>query len=116
MSSDRSSSSQPALLDRLSAAVFTGPGSTATSLRQAVKRFVEARTLGGAAEPPGPASLAPFLEKLALHAFRLTDEDVAALRADRLDEDALFELTVAGATAAGLLRLERGLAAIPKEG
>ena len=47
------------------------------------------------------------------HAYRVADADVDALRAGGLSEDEIFELTVSTAVAAGLERLDAGLAALP---
>jgi hypothetical protein len=42
----------------------------------------------------------------------VTDADVAALQRDGHSDDALFEITVAAAVGAALLRLERGMEAL----
>jgi hypothetical protein len=54
----------------------------------------------------------PAYEKVARHAYRITDEDVGALRSNGYSEDAIFEVTLAAAIGAGLARMERGLAAL----
>ena len=51
------------------------------------------------------------LDKVRLHAYRITDADVDALRATH-SEDAIFEATVSVAVAAGLERLDAALAAV----
>ncbi len=61
-------------------------------------------------------ALAAHVDTVARHAWRVAPEDVAALRAAGLSEDAIYEATVAAALGAGLLRLERGLAALRGEG
>jgi alkylhydroperoxidase family enzyme len=58
-----------------------------------------------------PPDLAVLVEKIRRHAYRVTDEDVNALRA-RYSEDQLFELIVAAALGAAEHRLERALAAL----
>lgn len=80
--------------------MFESEGRTDRSLRRAV---------GGNAGVP--ADLASYVDKLARHAYEVTDADVSALKA-RYDEDALFEITVSAAVGAGLARLEAGLAAL----
>ena len=87
-------------LARLLSNVLEGAGVSPSSLRRSI-------ALGG--EPP--PTLRAYLDKLTRHAFRITDEDVAGLRASGHSEDAILELSVAGALGAALLRLERGLAA-----
>jgi alkylhydroperoxidase family enzyme len=70
--------------------------------------------LRDAAKPdrPAPAELLPYLEKVRLHAYKVTDRDVEALKEMGFTEDEIFEQTVAAATAAGLERLEAGLRAL----
>lgn len=62
--------------------------------------------------PPG---LASYVDKVAQHAYKVTDEDVVALQRAGNSDDTLFELTVSAALGAALLRLERGLAALRGE-
>jgi hypothetical protein len=66
-------------------------------------------SLEGAAVPP---ALAHFVETVALHAYDVTDEDVAALLAGGLSEDHVFEAAVTGAVGAAWARLEAGLKAV----
>lgn len=68
-----------------------------------------------AAQPdrPAPADLAPYLEKVRLHAYKVTDRDVDELKAAGYTEDEIFEHTVSAATAAGLERLEAALGTLP---
>jgi hypothetical protein len=56
-----------------------------------------------------PAELRSYVEKVAQHAYRVTDEDVAALQRAGHSEDAIFEVTAAAALGAAIMRLERGL-------
>jgi alkylhydroperoxidase family enzyme len=56
-----------------------------------------------------PAVAAAYLEKVRLHAYRVTDGDVEALLASGLSEDEIFEATVAAAVAAGLARFDAGV-------
>ena len=58
-----------------------------------------------------PAAMATYLEKVRLHAYRVTDADVEALRAS-FTEDEVFEHTISAAVSAGLERLEAGLKAL----
>jgi alkylhydroperoxidase family enzyme len=61
---------------------------------------------------PAPTEFAPYLEKVRLHAFDVTDQDVEALKEAGFSEDQIFEQTVSAAVAAGLARLEAGLGAL----
>lgn len=103
-------------VQRLIESVLRSSGATDPRLRQAVA----ARTAEAGGGPPaaGPASgeippeLAPLVEKIARHAYRVTEEELDALRRAGYSEDALFEIAVSGALGAGQVRLERGLAAL----
>ena len=81
------------------AAVLRGPGRTTPELRQAVAQ----------GEPP--EEIAALVEKIRRHAYQVTDEDLAALRA-QYDEDQLFEIIVAAALGAAGARLDAGLRAL----
>jgi alkylhydroperoxidase family enzyme len=63
-------------------------------------------------ERPAPPELATYVEKVRLHAYRVTDGDVDALKAAGFSEDEIFEHTVSAAVAAGLERLDAGLRAL----
>jgi len=52
---------------------------------------------------------------VARHAYKLTDDDLAALQRAGSSEDAIFEITVSAALGAALGRLECGLAALRGE-
>ncbi len=56
-----------------------------------------------------PAALGNYLEKVRLHAYRVTDRDIEDLKTAGLSEDEIFEHTVSAAVAAGLERLDAGL-------
>jgi alkylhydroperoxidase family enzyme len=59
-----------------------------------------------------PPALAGYLENVRRHAYRTTDAEVRALKDDGFAEDEIFEHTVSAAVAAGLERLDAGLAAM----
>jgi len=71
--------------------------------------------LRAAAQPerPAPPEFAAYLEKVRLHAYKVTDRDVEALKQLGFTEDEIFEHTVSAAVTAGLERLDAGLAALP---
>ena len=106
------------LVDR----VLATPGHTSTELRRAVA----ARAAGLSLTPPSPLSgtergsggedaLTSYVDKVARHAYQVTDADVAALQRIGNSDDVLFEVTVAAALGAAVGRLERGLAALRGE-
>lgn len=68
-----------------------------------------------AAQPnrEAPAELAPYLEKVRENAYKVTDEDIQALKDAGYSEEVIFEQTVSVAVAAGLTRLEAGLRVLP---
>jgi alkylhydroperoxidase family enzyme len=82
-------------------AVLDGPGTLAPAVRRAA---------AGGGEVP--AALQSYIDKVSRHAYKVTDEDIAALRAAGYSEDQIFELTVSCAVGAGLRRREAGLRAI----
>ena len=57
-------------------------------------------------------AVATLVGKVAAHAHRVTDEDVAAARAAGLSEDQIYELVVCAAVGAATRQLEAGLAAL----
>src|SRR5256884_8397297 len=96
-----------AFTQRLLDSVLDAPGHTSSELRRAA--------LARAARPgvPGDGLAAPlgrYVDTVARHAYKLTDDDLTALRRAGSSEDAIFEITVSAALGAALDRLERGLA------
>lgn len=85
---------------RTTRAVLESTGATSTQLRWAAfhRRMDEL-----------PADLRTYVDKVATHAYRITDEDVEALKRAGHSEDAIFEITAAAALGAAIMRLERGL-------
>jgi hypothetical protein len=88
------------LRDRVLRSVLDGPGETDPALRYA------------AAEGVGLADdLQPLVEKIHRHAYRVTDEEIAALQA-KYGDDRLFEIIVSAAVGASRQRLMAGLRAL----
>ena len=109
-----------AFTDALADSVLATPGHAPPGLRRAIlarAAGLSGRTGRGEREGsdsiPGP--LAAYVDKVARHAYTVTDEDVAALQRSGNSDDALFEVTVSAALGAALGRLERGLAALRGE-
>lgn len=101
------------LVKRLRDAALTSPGVTDAKLRQAVEAF--SATYGsraGTQTETVPPTLRLYVEKVACHAYKVTDEDIQALQQAGYSEDAIFEITVSAALGAGMARLERGLAVL----
>jgi hypothetical protein len=84
---------------QLEQVVTRGAGHTEPSLREAIARG------------QAPPELAALVDKVRRHAYKVTDEDIAALKATWSD-DQLFEIVVAAALGAAGDRLRAGLAAL----
>lgn len=84
----------------LIARVVDGDGNSSSHQRRAA--------FAGNLEPTGASAL---IEKVAKHAYKITDEDVAAAKAT-LTEDQIFELVVCAAVGEANRQLETALAAL----
>ena len=102
----------PLKIQQAATALLTSPGRCDPALRQAVEAY--AARQGGGERPAAalPADLVTYVDKVAQHAYQVTDADVQALNAAGYSEDAIFELTLCTSLGAGLARLERGLLAL----
>jgi len=85
--------------------IFDGDGATAPAVRRA------AGDRGGEVPP----ALVPLIDKIRRHAYKVTDDDIAAARAAGYSEDQLFEIIIATALGVALGRLDRALAAVDGE-
>jgi len=125
---DKQTGRYAALTKRLVDSVLATPGHTATKLRRAV--FARAfgphavtlplsSPLSGTERGTGGEDIAPdlaaYVDKVAVHAYKVTDEDLTALQQAGNSDDVLFEVTVSAALGAALGRLERGLSALRGE-
>lgn len=101
---------------RLTHALLNSPGDTDTTTRHAVEQYC-ARLSGSSTRTADdvPTDLAAYLNKVALHAYKTTGEDIESLRQAGYTEDAIFEITLSAALGAGLARLERGLSVLKGE-
>ncbi len=98
---------------RLVDAVLNSPGETNPALRRAIEE--QSAQLSSRSPQPVeqvPPALVAYIKKVALYAYKTTEEDIEALRRAGYSEDAIFEITVSAALGAGMIRLERGLAAM----
>jgi alkylhydroperoxidase family enzyme len=85
----------------LIARVVDGVGKAPSELRRAA--FENA----GLDEP-----MRTLIEKVAHHAYRVTDEDIAAVRAAGLSEDQIFEVVVSAAIGQASRQYDKALAAL----
>jgi hypothetical protein len=94
-------------------AILTSPGETVPTLRRAIE---EQSAQWSSSSPQQveqvPPELVTYVKKVALYAYKTTEEDIEALRKAGYGEDAIFEITLSAALGAGMTRLERGLAAL----
>lgn len=100
---------KPAEVRRVAEAVLNGPGETPNTLRRSIE--ARAARLGGGERKEAliPSELEGYVHKVALYAYKVTDEDVEELKARGYSEDEIFEITIAAAFGAGLARIEKGL-------
>ena len=105
----------PAKLQQAIEALLNRPAVTEPELRRATAAFGQAFAQPDAANLAVEAEMMAYLKKVTQHAYKITDEEVARLKALGYSEDALYELTLCAALGAGLGRLERGLHALKGE-
>lgn len=92
------------LVAGLRAAVLDGPGEVDPELRRAA-----------AAGTGLPSPWDGYVTKVRDASYRITDGDIAALKAAGCPEEEIFEVTIAAATGAALRRLAVGLHALGVE-
>ncbi len=90
-------------------------GDTSPELRRTIERYTHSLSRSRQEQVTIPPELEAYIDKVTLYAYKVTDEDVAELKAFGYTEDELFEITISAALGAGRSRLEYGLAAL-KEG
>lgn len=102
--SDATTRRHAALLGALHHAVLESPGRTDPATRLAAAE-------GGSL----PVPLDSYLTKVRDQSYRVTDRDIAALAAAGVSEDEIFELTVAAALGAAMLRFDAGMHALTRD-
>ena len=90
--------------DSLQRRVLQGPGETHPELREAVAQ----RAAGG---PPIPGPCNDLARQIGESAHRVTDAQVASVLAELRSEKATFEIVIAAAVGAGLLRWRQAISA-----
>jgi hypothetical protein len=91
--------------------VLISASDTDTDIRRAVvarAAALDGRTVPTTSELPG--ALETYVDKVAGHAYKVTDNEFAARHPAGFSQDAIFEVTLKAALGAGMSRLERGLA------
>src|SRR5262245_39102462 len=84
----------------LKEAVRSGPGTLDPAVRQIASLAAELSH-----------ALGPYVQKVAKHAYKVTDEDITVLHQAGYSDDQIFEVMVSAALGAGLVRLKSGLSA-----
>ena len=90
-------------------------GDTSPELRRTIERYTYNLRGSRQERVAIPPELEAYIDKVTLYAYKVTDEDIAELKALGYTEDELFEITISAALGAGQTRLECGLTAL-KEG
>jgi hypothetical protein len=104
----------PPKVQRAVDALLTSPAVCTPKFRQRVEAYA-ARLWGGSREAPEiPADLVDYVRKVALYAYKTTDEDIQRLKEAGYSEDVIFEITMCASMGAGLARLERGLTVLKR--
>ena len=88
-------------LTALRATVLDGPGVTDRDLRNA------------AASGTAPGAWTGYVTSVRDTSYRVSEEDITALKAAGFGEEEIFEVTVAAAVGAAFDRLQAGLGALP---
>jgi alkylhydroperoxidase family enzyme len=98
------------LTQMLVATVLTQPGTITPQLRTQIEAYTAqfSRSTPDAVDEL-PAELYNYVKKVALHAYKVTDDDISFLLQAGYTEDAIFEITVSAALGTGMGRLQRGL-------
>ena len=108
-----------ATVRRLFEAVQNSPGETNPGFRRAIEEHSAEIAIHAIHSDETfeevPQELANYVRKVAMNAYKVTDEDIESLRRAGYSEDAIFEITLCAAIGAGRVRLERGLAALKGE-
>lgn len=94
-------------------AVLLAPGETDKELRKAVEVYIsQVSGWGVQSKATLPEEIRGYVDTVARHAYKVTDQDIGALREAGYSEDAIFEITITAAVSAGINRVERGLLAL----
>lgn len=92
--------------------LLNGPAVCSTTLRHSVEAHAAGLSGGEREKQEIPAELLPYVNKVALHAYKITDRDIHQLKEAGYSEDEIFEITLCAGLGAGLGRMERGLLAL----
>jgi hypothetical protein len=97
-------------------ALLTNPGVCVPALRQSVEAYAAGLWGGARKGQELPENLVDYVRKVALYAYKTTDDDIARLKEAGYSEDAIFEITLCASMGAGLALVEQGLALLKRGG
>lgn len=101
------------LIGRLVDGILAGGGESDPALRQSVEARSETLTgVKNLEKTELPDIIRAYVDKIALHAYKVTEDDILSLKEAGFSEDVIFEISVSAALGTGLARLERGLEAL----
>lgn len=102
----------PIKVRKAAQSLLTKQAHCSTELRKAIE--AKAARLGGADRErlEVPDELIQFVEKVALHAYKVSDEEFQSLKDAGYSQDQIFEVTLCASLGASLARFERGLTAL----
>lgn len=88
--------------------LFTRTGSTDPELRRNLDIFIQAQWAEKQVDAPNLSpAFSSYMKKLALSAYKITDEDVEAMREEAFSDEMIYELTIIGVNAAAIVGLEK---------
>ena len=96
-------------VERVRNATLDGQGHTDPALRRSVAAHAGQVWSSGNSEVEIPDYLAPYVQKVAVTSYKVTDQDIDDLRESAgLGEDEILEITLAAAFGCALAALETG--------
>jgi alkylhydroperoxidase family enzyme len=93
-------------------ALLAKPATLEPVLRSAIESYAAKQSGGNRATYSLPQDLLDYVNKVILHAYKITDEDVLKLKKAGYSEDNIFEITLCAGMGASLARFERGILAL----
>jgi hypothetical protein len=100
------------LLNQLCQATLTRTGDTTQEFRSEIVSWATQLDTAPSAPSDLPDAVKSYVKKVVLYAYKTTDADVQGLKDAGYSEDAIFEITLAAALAAGLKRYNTGMAVL----
>ena len=98
-------------LNKMNDSITEGNGELDVNLRANLVTYARELTLNQAINSDQiPEALRPYLNKVILHAYKTTDNDIEQLKNSGYSEDEIFELTISAAFGAGYARYLQGIA------